>query len=72
VDAARENTARDPGAVPRALSTLRSCRVVVVVVVVVEVIVATWILSRAKFHRFSDYDYDNDNDNDGTGCFTCF
>ena len=22
------------------------------------------ILSRAKWHRFSDYDYDNDNDSD--------
>ena len=30
--------------------------VVVVVVVVIEVIVAPWILSHPKLHRFSDYD----------------
>jgi hypothetical protein len=40
--------------------------VVVVVVVVIEVILAPWILSHPRVHRFSDYDndYDNDNDND--------
>jgi len=38
--------------------------VVVVIVVVIELIVAPWIVSHPKLHRFSDYDLDNDNDND--------